>query len=125
MVRTTLITHPGSGQTKLFASQFNRQVWTSVWGLLDNFAIALIEESPPKVRLADSSAIRMILIRFLSVFLTSVKWEIETRRGVIFQSQDFRTLASIYCIIYGLHYYVTWRVSFIYLSPHTGHSFDT
>lgn len=79
MGRTTLITHPVSEQTKRFGSQYNRQVWTFVWGLLDNFAIALIEESPPKVRCADSSAIRMILISAFRVFLTSVKWEIQRR----------------------------------------------
>lgn len=38
-------------------TKWRASLWTSVWGLLDNFAIALIEESPPKVRCADSSAI--------------------------------------------------------------------
>lgn len=111
MGRTTLITHPVSEQTKRFGSQYNRQVWTFVWGLLDNFAIALIEESPPKVRCADSSAIRLILIsdsiRFSSVFdfreMGNSKKTHATFSGVIFQSQDFRTLVSIHYILSMAH----------------------
>lgn len=109
MGRTTLITHPVSEQTKRFGSQYNRQVWTFVWGLLDNFAIALIEESPPKVRCADSSAIRMILISAFRVFLTSVKWEIQRRhtpRSVAWFSNRriFELwLAFVILSMYGLH----------------------
>lgn len=111
MGRTTLITHPVSEQTKRFGSQYNRQVWTFVWGLLDNFPIALIEESPPKVRCADSSAIRLILIsdsiRFSSVFdfreMGNSKKTHATFSGVIFQSQDFRTLVSIHYILSMAH----------------------